>query len=95
MNLNDDQIDVAYYIFSRGLQTDEVLVKNNNYFCDRGSLWTLLPGNWVDSFVSVIILICLIFYLFIAISFIQVFYIVHSGYNESSIPFKFGTTILY
>ncbi|CAN1242856.1 hypothetical protein LINPERPRIM_LOCUS5475 [Linum perenne] len=43
MNLNDDHIDVAYYIFSRGLQTDEVLVKNNNYFCDRGSLWTLLP----------------------------------------------------
>ncbi|CAN1216454.1 hypothetical protein LINPERPRIM_LOCUS615 [Linum perenne] len=25
MNLNDDQIDVAYYIFSRGLQTDEVI----------------------------------------------------------------------
>ncbi|CAN1183087.1 hypothetical protein LINPERHAP2_LOCUS36336 [Linum perenne] len=50
MNLNDDQIDVAYYIFSRGLQTDEVLVKNNYYFCDRGSLWTLLPGKWVDSF---------------------------------------------
>ncbi|CAN1147023.1 hypothetical protein LINPERHAP2_LOCUS15614, partial [Linum perenne] len=24
MNLNDDHIDVAYYIFSRGLQTDEV-----------------------------------------------------------------------
>ncbi|CAN1147022.1 hypothetical protein LINPERHAP2_LOCUS15614, partial [Linum perenne] len=25
MNLNDDHIDVAYYIFSRGLQTDEVI----------------------------------------------------------------------
>ncbi|CAN1819910.1 hypothetical protein LINPERHAP1_LOCUS28891 [Linum perenne] len=62
MNLNDDQIDAAYYIFSRGLQTDEVLVKNNNYFCDRGSLCTLLPGKWVDSFVSVTILICLNFY---------------------------------
>ncbi|CAN1146648.1 hypothetical protein LINPERHAP2_LOCUS15389 [Linum perenne] len=42
MNLNDDQIDAAYYIFSRGLQTDEVITSlayhlnlEQQYFIDN------------------------------------------------------------
>ncbi|CAN1325049.1 hypothetical protein LINPERPRIM_LOCUS33362 [Linum perenne] len=32
------------------LLSNEVLVQNAHCFCDRGSMWSLLPGKWVDNF---------------------------------------------
>ncbi|CAN1146265.1 hypothetical protein LINPERHAP2_LOCUS15148 [Linum perenne] len=51
MELDETELEVAYYIFVDGLLSNEVLVQNAHCFCDRGSMWSLLPGKWVDNFV--------------------------------------------
>ncbi|CAN1248381.1 hypothetical protein LINPERPRIM_LOCUS6723 [Linum perenne] len=50
MELDETELEVAYYIFVDGLLSNEVLVQNAHCFCDRGSMWSLLPGKWVDNF---------------------------------------------
>ncbi|CAN1251423.1 hypothetical protein LINPERPRIM_LOCUS7720 [Linum perenne] len=51
MELTETELEVAYYIFVDGLLSNEVLVQNAHCFCDRASMWSLLPGKWVDNFV--------------------------------------------
>ncbi|CAN0858906.1 hypothetical protein LINGRAHAP2_LOCUS7505 [Linum grandiflorum] len=45
MRLKDTDVDTAYYIFADGLPADEVLVDTDMCFCERKTLWSLLPGK--------------------------------------------------
>ncbi|CAN0904651.1 hypothetical protein LINGRAHAP2_LOCUS23215 [Linum grandiflorum] len=49
MELKDAEVDMVYYIIVDGLPADEVLAENDMCFCDRKTLWSLLPGERVAS----------------------------------------------
>ncbi|CAL1367439.1 unnamed protein product [Linum trigynum] len=49
MEYDDEQIQLAHYIFLAHLPPDEVLVKISNNSCTRKSLWSLSPRSFVDA----------------------------------------------
>ncbi|CAI0414803.1 unnamed protein product [Linum tenue] len=49
MEYDDEQIQLAHYIFLVNLPPDEVLVKTSNNSCTRKSLWSLSPRSFVDA----------------------------------------------
>ncbi|CAI0458155.1 unnamed protein product, partial [Linum tenue] len=49
MEYDDEQIQLAHYIFLANLPPDEVLVKTSNNSCTRKSLWSLSLRSFVDA----------------------------------------------